>query len=95
VLIGSPGARAGSAEDLGGAQVWAGLTPDDPIRHIPNVIVGGTGHGTDPTSDGFGALVFDTGTARGHSGYLDRGTLSAASIAAIVTGRTDQVVLRP
>lgn len=93
VLIGSPGARADHADDLGGATVWAALADGDDIGGVTGIDIGGLGHGTDPVGDDFGGLVFDTGEASGHSDYLREGTLSAANIAAIITGDDDKVVL--
>lgn len=92
VLIGSPGARAETAGDLGGANVWAARTADDWIRFAPGISIGGLGHGTDPMDEDFGARPFETGDARGHSGYLGERSLSALHRAAIVAGDDDEVV---
>lgn len=92
VFIGSPGVRAGNRAELGdGFTVWAAQTPDDPIDHVPGISIGGVGHGEDPTGRDFGSNVFDTGAAKGHSGYYDRYSESLYNLARIVTGRYEEV----
>lgn len=49
-------------------------------------------HGTNPVSDGFGAEVFITDGAAGHSAYFNEETDSLANLARIVTGRGEDVV---
>ena len=94
IFAGSPGVDADAAEELAhGYTPWAAQTPDDPIDHVPNVRVLGAGHGRDPTDPAFGAEVFDTGTATGHSEYCKPGSESLRNIARIVTGRYDDVTL--
>ena len=91
VLVGSPGARAGSVADLGtGARVWAGRAGTDWIGRVPGVRVGDLGHGTDPTDPAFGARPLPVDGVRGHDGYLSPGTASLAAIADVAgdAGRT-------
>ncbi|GAA2504212.1 alpha/beta hydrolase family protein [Streptomyces thermolineatus] len=92
VLLASPGAGAGSAEELRtDARVWAGRAPDDWIRHVPHVSLAGLGHGADPVDPAFGARRLSTAGARGHSGYFAPGTGSLASLTALVLGRWSDV----
>ncbi|MFP5022350.1 alpha/beta hydrolase [Pseudonocardia phyllosphaerae] len=74
VLVGSPGAGASRAADLGGAgRVWATTAEHDPVRFGPGPEMFGTSrpfgptglsHGPDPAGPAFGARVF--GSAPGH-----------------------------
>jgi Alpha/beta hydrolase len=94
IFAGSPGVDADTAAELAhGYTPWAAQTEDDLIDNVPNVRVLGGGHGRDPTDPAFGAEVFDTGTASGHSEYFKPGTESLRNIARIVTGRYDDVTL--
>jgi len=95
VFVGSPGVDADTAGELAeGYTAWAAQTDDDWIDRVPNIrILGAAGHGRDPTDPAFGAQVFDTGTARGHSEYFLWRTESLRNIARIVTGRYDEVTL--
>ncbi|MGY1604283.1 alpha/beta hydrolase [Geodermatophilus sp. SYSU D00815] len=87
VLLGSPGARAGTAAELGTqARVWAARAPDDWIGRVPAVRVGDLGHGADPADPGFGARRLPTGGARGHDGYFRPGSAALAAVAAVATG---------
>ncbi|MGD9483358.1 alpha/beta hydrolase [Streptomyces sp. TRM70308] len=86
-VAGSPGMRAGSAEDLApGVAVWAMRTPDDWIADVPYLSLGDLGHGADPVSPAFGARRLATGSATGHTGYFTPGTESLANLAAIGSG---------
>ncbi|ROQ66642.1 alpha/beta hydrolase family protein [Streptomyces sp. 840.1] len=90
VLYGSPGTGAPDAGALHtAATVWAGRGSQDWIAHVPHVRAGlpphTVGFGTDPVAPGFGAEVFDAGSA-GHSDYLRPGSVSLRSLAAIVAG---------
>ncbi|MFD3699394.1 alpha/beta hydrolase [Streptomyces sp. NPDC058646] len=88
VLYGSPGTGSGSVRELPtAARVWAGRGSGDWISGVPHVRVGGVGLGADPVDPAFGARAFDAGTA-GHSGYLDPGSDSLDSLAAVVLGTT-------
>ena len=94
IFAGSPGVDADSAGELArGFTPWAAQTANDPIDHVPNVRFLGAGHGRDPTDPAFGAEVFNTGTASGHSEYFKPGSESLRNIARIVTGRYDDVTL--
>jgi hypothetical protein len=88
VLLGSPGARAGSVADLRtSARVWAARAPGDWIGRVPALRIGDLGHGTDPTSPGFGARGLPVGGAEGHDGYFRPGSASLAGLADVVQGR--------
>ncbi|MGY1811943.1 alpha/beta hydrolase [Blastococcus sp. SYSU D00820] len=88
VLLASPGARAGSAAELGGtARIWAGRADDDWIGRVPPLAIGDLGHGADPADPGFGARPLPVDGVRGHDGYFAPGTGSLAGIAAVATGR--------
>jgi Alpha/beta hydrolase len=85
-VFGSPGMDASSVASLHTqAQVWAGQESRDPIKDVPHLRLFGLGFGTDPTSPGFGARVFATGTG-GHSGYLDPGSASLRNLTDIALG---------
>ncbi|WOI59567.1 alpha/beta hydrolase [Streptomyces fradiae] len=87
VVFGSPGMRAANAGELGtAARVWAAKDPTDWISKVPNVAFLGLGHGTDPTSEAFGARRVPAGDARGHDGYFASGTSSLRAFAAIARG---------
>ncbi|MDX3540036.1 alpha/beta hydrolase, partial [Streptomyces sp. MB09-01] len=87
-LFGSPGTGAAAARDLPtGARVWAGRGSSDWVAKVPHVRLGGLGFGTDPVDPAFGARAFTPGAA-GHSDYLNPGTESLESLAAIVLGTT-------
>jgi pimeloyl-ACP methyl ester carboxylesterase len=86
-VAGSPGMRAKSAAQLHTtADVWAMRDRDDWIQDVPNMEVGGLGHGADPVDRGFGARVVSAGDAIGHSGYFEPGTESLSNFAAIGVG---------
>jgi hypothetical protein len=92
VAVGSPGMDADRVSELRTkAQVWAARTSDDPIRFVPDVRLGGYGHGEDPSKPEFGAKVFRTGKIRSHDNYYESGSESLANIARIVLGRDDEV----
>jgi Alpha/beta hydrolase len=94
VALAAPGMGARSAGELGGAaRLWAARIADDPIRFVPDVTVGGFGHGADPTTPGFGARVFATGAASGHDGYYAPATESLGNLARIVLHRPSEVTL--
>ncbi|MEU4801789.1 alpha/beta hydrolase [Actinosynnema sp. NPDC023587] len=85
VFLGSPGVRVSSAAEIR-ARVWAARGADDWTRWVLGVRVGDLGHGVDPTSAGFGAEVFDAGSARRHDQYFDAGTESLRVVARISAG---------
>ncbi|MQY11318.1 hypothetical protein SRB5_14330 [Streptomyces sp. RB5] len=86
-VAGSPGMRAENVGALRtGARVWATRAAGDWIEDVPHFELAGLGHGADPVSDGFGARVFDAGTARGHTEYFRPGTASLRMFAAIAAG---------
>jgi hypothetical protein len=81
VLLGSPGARASTVAELGTpARVWAGRTADDWTAWLPALRVGDLGHGTDPTSAGFGARPLPTGGTSGHDGYFRPGSAALTGL---------------
>ncbi|SFT10491.1 Alpha/beta hydrolase [Streptomyces sp. ok210] len=91
-VAGSPGMRAKNAAQLHTtADVWAMRDRDDWIQDVPNMEVGGLGHGADPVDRGFGARIVSAGDAIGHSGYFEPGTESLSNFAAIGVGAYDSV----
>ncbi|SEH00967.1 Alpha/beta hydrolase [Nonomuraea solani] len=88
VVTGSPGMGVRTAGQLRTpARVWAGLGRRDDVFRA-GVRIGPLGFGTDPASPGFGARVFDGGTAT-HGGYLKPGSPTLKRITRIaVTGTT-------
>ena len=92
VTLAAPGLDVARAAELtASGRVWAARAPDDPIRYTPFVRLAGLGHGTDPTSAGFGARVLRTGTASGHAGYFAPGTEALTNLARITLGRIAEV----
>ncbi|GAA2419846.1 alpha/beta hydrolase family protein [Streptomyces pulveraceus] len=86
-VAGSPGMRVENAAQLRtGARVWATRDRDDWIQDVPNLELGGLGHGADPVDPGFGSRVVSAGDAVGHSGYFEPGTESLGNFAAIGVG---------
>ncbi|MER5279092.1 alpha/beta hydrolase [Streptomyces sp. NPDC002809] len=86
-VAGSPGMRADNAGQLHTrANVWAMRDRDDWIEDVPNLEVGGLGHGADPVDPDFGARIASAGDAVGHSGYFEPGTASLGNFAAIGAG---------
>jgi pimeloyl-ACP methyl ester carboxylesterase len=86
VFTGSPGVRAKSVTELGTrAKVWAIRSSGDWMRFVPNVRLFDLGHGTDPTSDDFGATVlrFDGGK---HDTYYQPGSATLAALVRIASG---------
>ncbi|MEU0132508.1 alpha/beta hydrolase [Streptomyces sp. NPDC006296] len=91
-VAGSPGMRANSAGALHTrARVWAMRDGDDWIEDVPNMAVGGLGHGADPVDPSFGARIVSANGAIGHSGYFEPGTESLSNFAAIGVGAYDTV----
>ncbi|MFB4424766.1 alpha/beta hydrolase [Streptomyces sp. QL37] len=91
-VAGSPGMRADNAAALHtGARVWAMRDSDDWIEDVPNMAVGGLGHGADPVDPAFGARIVSAHGAIGHSGYFEPGTESLSNFAAIGVGAYDSV----
>jgi hypothetical protein len=91
-VAGSPGMRADSAGALNTrARVWAMRDGDDWIAEVPNMAVGGLGHGADPVDPAFGARIVSASGAVGHSGYFEPGTESLSNFAAIGVGAYDSV----
>ncbi|MCM2578062.1 alpha/beta hydrolase [Streptomyces meridianus] len=91
-VAGSPGMRAQSARELGSnARIWATRDPGDWIRDVPNLEIGGLGHGADPVSAGFGARVMSANGAHGHGDYFAPGTSSLKNFARIGVGSQDSV----
>ncbi|MER5631273.1 alpha/beta hydrolase [Streptomyces nitrosporeus] len=91
-VAGSPGMRADSAAGLDTrARVWAMRDSGDWIEDVPNMEVGGLGHGADPVDPEFGARIVSADGAIGHSGYFEPGTESLSNFAAIGVGAYDTV----
>ncbi|MFF4247417.1 alpha/beta hydrolase [Streptomyces sp. NPDC001822] len=91
-VAGSPGMRADNAAALHTrARVWAMRDSGDWIADVPNLEVGGLGHGADPVDPDFGARIVSANGAVGHSGYFEPGTESLDNFAAIGVGAYDSV----
>ncbi|MGW1314369.1 alpha/beta hydrolase [Streptomyces sp. NPDC002426] len=91
-VAGSPGMRADNARALHTrATVWAMRDGDDWIADVPNMAVGGLGHGADPVDPAFGARIVSASGAIGHSGYFEPGTESLSNFAAIGVGAYNSV----
>jgi hypothetical protein len=92
VAVGSPGMGVSRAADLHtSAHVWAGQSAQDWIDWVPAFQVWGAGHGTLPTTPGFGDRVFGTNGVVDHDHYLAPGTQSLGNIVSIVLGRESSV----
>jgi pimeloyl-ACP methyl ester carboxylesterase len=92
VVVGSPGMGVSRMADLRtSARVWAGQSAQDWIDWVPAVQMWGAGHGTMPTTPGFGDRVFGTRGVTDHDQYLAPGTQSLANIVEIVLGRDSSV----
>lgn len=90
--VASPGMRADSVPDLHTrARVWAMRDRDDWIADVPHVELGDLGLGADPIGRSFGARRLSAAGAGGHDGYFVPGTRSLANLAALGTGRPDEV----
>ena len=75
VVFGSPGMGVRRAADLHTrARLWAGRASADWIDWVPAVQVWGVGHGTPPSTPGFGAHPFGTVGVADHDHYLAPGT---------------------
>jgi hypothetical protein len=86
-VAGSPGMRAERASRLGSrARIWATRSAGDWIGELPNVELGGLGHGADPVSPAFGARVLSAAGAEGHTGYFAPGSESLSNFALIAAG---------
>jgi pimeloyl-ACP methyl ester carboxylesterase len=95
VVVGSPGMGVSRAADLNAsAHLWAGQSAQDWIDWVPAFKVWGAGHGTLPTTPGFGDTVFGTSGVIDHDHYLAPGTQSLSNIVAIVLGH-DSLVTGP
>ena len=95
-VFGSPGVRAESARALSStARVWAGLAAGDPVRWLPTLRFGDYGHGRNPVEPAFGARVFATHGARGHSCYFATDTDSLRNLARIALGHCEAVTFAP
>ncbi len=91
-VAGSPGMRAQSLAGLGTrARVWAMRDSDDWIQDVPNLEVGGLGHGADPVDPSFGARILSADGAIGHAGYFEPGTRSLKNFALVGVGDTGTV----
>ncbi|HEY9374514.1 alpha/beta hydrolase [Streptomyces sp.] len=86
-VAGSPGMRVDSAAQLATrARVWAMRDADDWIQGVPNLEIGGVGHGADPVEPSFGARRLSAAGADGHTGYFEPGTESLDNFADIGVG---------
>lgn len=91
ISVGSPGMDVGTAKDLGvpAGHVYASRAVDDPIPYVTAVAAKADPHGPDPTSDGFGARVFDAGSGGSpldaHGSYFNTGP-ALTNIGRIVSG---------
>ncbi|MGW3007549.1 alpha/beta hydrolase [Streptomyces sp. NPDC001219] len=91
-VAGSPGMRANSRSGLGTqARVWAMRDADDWIQDIPNLEVGGLGHGADPVDPSFGSRILSADGAVGHAGYFAPGTGSLRNFALVGVGAAHTV----
>ncbi|MFJ7491782.1 alpha/beta hydrolase [Streptomyces sp. NPDC097727] len=91
-VAGSPGMRVENAGQLHTrARVWAMRDHDDWIEDVPNLELGGLGHGADPVDPGFGARIVSAADAVGHSGYFEPGTKSLSNFASIGVGAYSSV----
>ncbi|UYB42634.1 alpha/beta hydrolase family protein [Streptomyces sp. Je 1-4] len=91
-VAGSPGMRAENRSRLGTqARVWAMRDSDDWIQDIPNLEVGGLGHGADPVDPAFGSRILSADGAVGHAGYFAPGTRSLRNFALVGVGAADTV----
>jgi pimeloyl-ACP methyl ester carboxylesterase len=92
VVVGSPGMGVSRAADLHtSARIWAGQSSQDWIYWVPAFQIWGAGHGTTPTTQGFGDRVFGTQGVTDHDHYLSSGTQSLANIVEILLGRDASV----
>lgn len=95
VVVASPGMGvSGAAELHTSASIWAGESAQDWIDWLPAFQVWGAGHGTNPTTPGFGDQVFGTKGVTDHDQYLAPGTQSLSNIVDIVLGH-DAAVTGP
>lgn len=96
VFLGSPGLLAERASYLPvrGGHVWVGAASGDEISHLSRF-------GVDPAARSFGAHRFPAECPEGtplvaqHTKYLDAGTPSLRTVAAIVVGLDDQLPTAP
>ncbi|WP_030249125.1 alpha/beta hydrolase [Streptomyces violens] len=87
VVAGSPGMRARNTAALHTtARVWAMRDSEDWIQDVPNLELGGLGHGADPVDPAFGSRVLSAAGADGHAGYFARGTQSLTNFALVGVG---------
>ena len=93
VLVGSPGASADHASEYTVPQdeVYAAVTPDDPIRFVH--VGDRSPHGADPTAPEFGAEVFTSAPASGHSQYFSFDTDALTNLGVIATDGDPTLVL--
>jgi hypothetical protein len=88
-VFGSPGLGVSAAAQLNTrARLWAGQSTRDWIRFVPGVRLIGLGHGTSPTSPGFGARIFPTADVPDHDHYLSAGTDSLTALARVAATGT-------
>jgi pimeloyl-ACP methyl ester carboxylesterase len=80
VALGSPGMGALETK----ARVWKGLAETDWIRRVPNLRIGGLGHGGFPD----GTRELPTDGVAGHDYYLEPGSVTLGAITGLTTSST-------
>jgi pimeloyl-ACP methyl ester carboxylesterase len=84
-VFGSPGMGVDHVTQLHTtARIWAGQSPRDWIRWVPNTRLFGLG--TKPTNPKFGSRTFNTADVPDHDHYLSAGTDSLANLTRIACG---------
>ncbi|MEU9832663.1 alpha/beta hydrolase [Streptosporangium sp. NPDC048047] len=99
IFVGSPGASARKAKELGVGSVWVGEAPNDPVGDVGTIV---PFLGADPSEPRFGAKQFyvpDTGDFAGnfkaHSSYWDDESDSLANIGYLIDGKYGDLVPFP
>lgn len=91
-LLGSPGGGVLYGSELTSINrgIWAGRTPDDPIRFVPPAL------GHDPMESDFGAefIPLDGGQS-GHGDYYNRRSRGLRNMAWLLTGHYDMIKEEP
>ncbi|WP_241019613.1 alpha/beta hydrolase [Thermobispora bispora] len=95
IFLGSPGAGARHASELGVKSVWVGEAPDDPVADLGI-------YGADPSDAKFGGQNFYVQEAsdfpyslKAHSIYWERGSASLRNLGYLVTGQYAKLVPFP
>ncbi|WP_432544629.1 alpha/beta hydrolase [Kineococcus sp. SYSU DK002] len=82
VDLASPGVGDGDLPE--GVRRWTATAPDDPIRFVPHVRLGGLGLGEDPAATP-GARRLPVPADGGHDGYLVAGSPTLAAVQALLS----------